>query len=117
MTFLFGLIRVGASVAAFAAGMLAWPLWVMPIIIAVHAVSGHLFSRAAFREVSTKLATEDADPDVRARYETFYAPEPSRDLAMAFVRCGLAFAAGWAFAQWVAPPTGGPARPPIINQN
>jgi len=90
--------------------MLGWPIWYMAPIIAAHALFGHLHSRAVFAEVSSRLATENADAEARQRYETFYSPEPIRDIALAFVRCGIAFAAGWAFAQWVAPPT---AQPPI----
>ncbi len=108
--FLAGLGRIFASVAAFMAGMLEWPLWWMGPIIVVHAIFGHLHSRAVYTEVTARLADQNADAEARERYQTFYSPEPIRDLALAFVRCGIAFAAGWAFAQWGAPPT---AKPPV----
>lgn len=105
MVFAYGLIRVTASAFAFLAGLQAWPIWLLPLAIIVHAIGSHLFSGALFREVQERLARDGAEDSARSRHETFYQPIFMRELALAFVKCGVAYFAGfWLSAFFFAAP-------------
>jgi len=112
MVFAYGLIRVIASAFAFLAGLQAWPIWLLPLAIVAHAVGSYLYTGALFGEVQERLAREGAEASARSRHETFYQPLFMRELALAFVKCGIAYFAGfWLSAFFFAAPDG--PRPDI----
>ncbi|MEO0729698.1 MAG: hypothetical protein AAFY64_04880 [Pseudomonadota bacterium] len=111
MTFLWGSLRVVASALAVYMGAAGWDYIWLPIPILVHAVGSYLFSVSLYREVQTRLDMSDTDEEGRAYHDTFYRPVFAREFAMAFVKCGVGYFAGFWLAQFFAGPSSAPPGP------
>lgn len=102
MVFLFGTIRMVATILAVVVGAQAWPLWALAGAVVLHALAAYATNRAAFAQVQAQLLS-DAGSDGRAdTYGTagsdLEPPPVLREFAYAFVRCGIAYFAGfWLF--------------------
>jgi len=105
MTFYYGMLRVLGSTLAFLAGIGTWPFWWVGVAIAIHATGSVMFSRSTFADVKTEIISRYDDPQDGERWAAFYEPSMVRDIAMAFVKCGVAYLAGFWLAQvFAAPP-------------
>ena len=103
MTYLFGVLRFAASALAVFAGYVGWPVWVLALIIPAHAAASFLFVRGTFVEALSELGREDASQTERI-WADYYKAHWLRELAFAFVKCGIAYAMGlWLTTLFAAP--------------
>ncbi|MEO0792402.1 MAG: hypothetical protein AAFY27_07650 [Pseudomonadota bacterium] len=104
MVFAYGMVRVVASLCALIVGAAGWPIYFMVPIIAVHATGSFFYSAALFGEVQDRLSREQADAAAIERHALFYRPIFLRELAYAFIKCGIAYFIGFWIAQFGAAP-------------
>ena len=104
MTYLFGLLRVAASAVAVFAGYLGWPIWILAFVIPAHAAASFLFVRGTFVDAVADLERDGASETERI-WADYYKAHWLRELAFAFVKCGIAYAAGMWLTTLFAPPT------------
>ena len=105
MVFAYGMIRVLASLAAFIIGASGAQIWWLAPAIAVHAIGSFFYSTALYGEVQQRLARDRADEAAVERHAVFYQPVFFRELAYAFIKCGLAYFIGFWIAQLGGAPT------------
>lgn len=104
MTYMFGLLRVGASTLAVIAGYLGWPIWTLGIAIPLHAAASYYHTKSMFETVNAHLTRENATAAEHGwtqHYQTYWL----REFALAFVKLGIGYALGfWLAAVLSAPP-------------
>lgn len=94
MAYLFGVLRVAASMLAVAAGYMGWPIWVLALAIPLHTIGSYYFSKSLYDEMVQRLDREGAS-DQQEAWSAYYRTFWLRELALAFVKLGIGYLAGW----------------------
>ena len=104
MTILYSFGRLSASVLALLTGFNGWPIAVLALAIALQAAAGFLTARAQFGALKAQIEASARDAATAAGYIRFYEPALMREVALAFVKCGILFALGFGLSQFAAVP-------------
>ncbi|MGF1649521.1 MAG: hypothetical protein ACFCUN_03645 [Hyphomicrobiaceae bacterium] len=104
MSTILSYLKLVVMIVAVLSGMTEAPVWLLAVITLAYAGASYMYLEAEFPAVSAHIAKTAATPEDARRLTGFYAPMLTRELALAAVKCGLGYVAGFWLTQFFAAP-------------